>query len=439
MPTALLDPGFQLSFAAVAAIFTAVPRVRARLDGYPLPSGAADALAVSLACGLVTSPIVLFHFGQAPLYTVPANLAAFPAAPLVLGFGLGAAAVDPMSPNAAAGLASLAGWAAAWLELVARVVAGLPSAQIGMHGAIVIVALATGALLAARMLDTRLRARSLRTPAVLAVCGASALAVAWIVTRPAPAWNRPVALRVTFLDVGQGDATLLETPRGRVLVDEGPPEADVARQLAGMGIRSLSAVVMTHPQRDHVGGASEVVRRLRVGVLLHPGLAARGAESDEALAAARKRGVPVRVVRAGWSFRAGGLRLRVLWPEDEGTPTEDPNLNAVVIVASYGETDVFLSADAESDVTARLPLADVEVMKVAHHGSEDPGLAEELETLQPEIAVVSCGRHNDYGHPRPETLAALRGSPGLALYRTDEDGRVTVESDGRRLLVRTAR
>ena len=102
----------------------------------------------------------------------------------------------------------------------------------------------------------------------------------------------------------------------------------------------------------------------------------------------------------------------MLWPADAGTPSEDPNQNAVVLVASYGETDVFLSADAESDVTARLPLRPVEIMKVAHHGSEDPGLADELETLRPRVAVISCGRNNDYGHPRPETLAALAGVAG---------------------------
>jgi competence protein ComEC len=442
MPTTLLDPGFQLSFAAVGAIFVAVPRVRRRLDGYPLPEQLADALAVSLACGLATAPIVLLHFDQAPLYTVVANLAAFPAAPAVLGLGLLAAVVDPVSPSAAAGLSALAGWAAAWLELVARVVGGLPGAQIGTHVALLLVGGAAAAWLGGRRVRRRLSATARRGPVALALGGVALLAAVWIVaTRPASAtWAAPVALRVTFLDVGQGDSTLLETPHARVLVDEGPPEADVAGQLARMGIHSLSAMVLTHPQRDHVGGAADVLRQLRVGEVLDPELAATGPESDEALAVARQRQVPVRVVRTGSSFRTGRLSIRVLWPEDAGAPSEDPNQNAVVLVASYGATDVYLSADAESDVTARLPLPDVEIMKVAHHGSEDPGLADELETLRPEVAVISCGRHNDYGHPRPETLAALAAYPGLAVYRTDEDGRVVIESDGsRQLTARTQR
>jgi competence protein ComEC len=98
---------------------------------------------------------------------------------------------------------------------------------------------------------------------------------------------------------------------------------------------------------------------------------------------------------------------------------------------------VFLPADAESDVTGRLHLGAYEILKVAHHGSEDPGLDEELRVLRPRIAVISAGRNNDYGHPRPETLAALATVPGLGLYRTDLQGRVVVESDGRGLQVRT--
>ena len=440
MPTSVLEPGFQLSFAAVAAIFVAVPRVRRWLDGYPVPRIVADAVAVAFACGVVTAPIVLFHFGEAPVYTVLANVVAFLAAPLVLGLGLLAAVVEPVSPSAAAGLAALAGWAAAWLELVARVVADLPSAQIGTQATLVVAAavLVPWFLMRASRRRPRVRAQ-LRGVGVLLGGVAVLVATAWVSGRPAPAWSPPTGLRVTFLDVGQGDAALLETPRARVLVDQGPPEADVAGQLAALGVRSLSALVLTHPQRDHVGGAADVIRRLEVVQVLDPGLAASGPESEEARRVAQARGVPVHVVRSGATFRAGGLVLRVLWPDDAGTPSEDPNLNAIVLVASYGETDVLLPADAESDVTARLPLPEVEILKVAHHGSEDAGLASELRDLRPRIAIISCGRNNEYGHPRPETVAALEGSPGLALYRTDQDGRVVVESVHGRLTVRTER
>ncbi|MGH3135706.1 MAG: ComEC/Rec2 family competence protein [Gaiellaceae bacterium] len=436
-PTSVLEPGFQLSFAAVAGIFVGVPRVRDRLQGYPLPTRLAEGLGVAAVCGVVTAPIVLLHFGQAPLYTVPANVLAEPAVPLVLGLGLLAGVAEPFAPGVAAALAWLAGWAAAWLELVARLIASLPSAQVGARAALVFALGLAGAWLALKRAPKKPRTGR---PALALVLGGVAVAVVisgWWAVRPAPAWQQPAGLRVTFFDVGQGDSVLLETPSARVLVDQGPPEADVAGQLARMGIRGLSAIVLTHPQRDHVGGAPDVIRRLRVGAVLDPGLAATGPDREEAVATARERRVPVHVVRAGSEFRVGGLVLRALWPPDPGAPSEDPNLNALVLLATYGETDVLLPADAESDVTARLPLGEVEVLKVAHHGSADPGLDDELRGLRPRIAVISCGRNNDYGHPRAETLAALAASPGIAVYRTDTDGRVVVESDGRTLRVRT--
>jgi competence protein ComEC len=434
-PTSLLEPGFQLSFVAVAAIFVGLPRIQLWAEGYPLPRRFAEAIGVALVCGLATAPIVLVQFGRAPVYTVPANALAEPAMPLVLGLGLLAAAVDPIAPGAAASLAWLAGWGAAWLELVARVVASLPSAQVGPVGALAL--LAAGATAWALFRGRVRRTGSGATPALAAAAILLVAGVGWWSFRPGAQWHGPVGLRVTFLDVGQGDSVLLETPSSRVLVDEGPPEADVADQLSRMGIHSLSAVVLTHPERDHVGGAAAVFRRLRVGVVLDPELAATGPDYEEAMAVVRARHIRVEIARTGAEFRVGGLALRVLNPPDPGLPSQNPNLNAVVLIASYGETDVFLPADAESDVTGHLPLHDVEILKVAHHGSEDPGLEEELRALHPEIAVISVGQGNDYGHPRPGTLAVLASVPGLALYRTDLDGRVVVESDGRALRVRT--
>jgi competence protein ComEC len=437
MPTSIFDAGFQLSFAAVAAIFAAVPRTRALLVGSPLPSRMTEACAVALVCGVVTAPIVLLQFGRAPVYTVPANVVAEPAMPLVLGLGLLAGAIDPIAPTAAAALAWLAGWAAAWLELVASTFAMLPGAQVGPRGALLLTLAVAGGLAALRLGRSRLE-RVTRARTATLVAAALVVGVGWWATRPAAhPWVEPAGLRVTFLDVGQGDSTLLETATGRVLVDEGPPEANVATQLEGRGIHSLSAIVLTHPQRDHVGGASQVLRRLRVGFVLDPELAATGTDEEEAMAAAHERGVPVRPARAGEEFRLGGLHFEVLNPPDAGTPSEDPNQNAVVLLVSYGETDILLTADAESDVTSDLPLKPVEVLKVAHHGSADPGLQDELETLRPRVAVISVGRGNDYGHPRPETLAALATVPGISVYRTDEDGAVVVESDGRRIRVRT--
>jgi competence protein ComEC len=434
-PSAALEPGFQLSLAPVAAIFVVIPRVAGVPEAYPVPRGLWDVLVVAVACGLVTAPIVWLHFGAVALWTVPANLAAEPAMPPLIALSLASAALEPLLPDASAALAWLAGGCAAWIAFVAKVVSTWPSAQV--HSAVALVLILAGA--AASIALRRLPRYRRRTAAIGVVSLALTLVATAYALRPLPSWTPPDGLRVTFLDVGQGDSALLEAPGGAVLVDEGPPEADVAGQLRAMGVRALAAIVLTHPQRDHIGGAAAVLDRLSVGQVEDPGIEAPSADHDAAVAAARRHRVPVEIVHEGDAFRIGRLRIRILWPDEPGLPSEDPNQHAVVILASYGTTDVLLTADAESDVTRRLRIPPVEVLKVAHHGSEDTGLPELLRTLRPRLAVISVGQGNDYGHPRPETLDALRAFPGLETLRTDQNGRIVVESDGRTITVQSQR
>ncbi len=438
-PATVSDPGFQLSFAAVVAIFVAVPRLERLLERLPLPFTPPRkvrlALAVSIACGVATSPVLALDFGRVPLWSVLANALAEPAVGPLLGLGLLAALVAPVSPSAAAALSWLAGWAAAWVAFWARLVARFPGAQLSPGWALGALATVVGTTIVLARLP---RWRRRRTAAWVLAAAVLAGSLAWSLSAP-PGWTRPRGLRVSFLDVGQGDAILLEVPGGAVLVDTGPPEAHVDRLLRLRGLRSLSAVVLTHPHRDHVGGAPGVLGRLAVGALLDPLQPAGGPDERAALEAARRRGVPVVPAREGASYRLGRLLLQVLWPDGGGRRGEDPHLHGVVLLASYGATDLLLTGDAESQVTSRLPLRSVEVLKVAHHGSEDPGLPELLRRLRPRIAVIEVGAHNDYGHPRAQTLAALARAPGLAVYRTDLDGTVELTSDGRMIAVDTAR
>jgi competence protein ComEC len=264
---------------------------------------------------------------------------------------------------------------------------------------------------------------------------AAALALAWWLVPGERSPPPPEGLRITVLDVGQGDAILLQVAEGALLVDQGPPEADVAGQLEELGVERLAALVLTHPQRDHIGGAADVLRKVEVDTVLDPQIPAPSEEHEAALAAARHEEVPVFAARAGRSLRLGALRVRFLWPDGPAAPHEDPNANAVVLVASFGEVDALLTADAEGDVTVPIRPPPVEILKVAHHGSADARLPRLLELVGPRVAVVSVGERNDYGHPTPETMAALGAFPGLAVYRTDRDGRVTIETDGRQITV----
>jgi competence protein ComEC len=432
-PYSLLEPGFQLSFSAVAAIFVLVPRLERRLEGYPLPRRLAEIVAVSGACGAVTAPVLWLHFGAIPLYSVPANALAAPVVAPLLGGALAATALDSLLPEAAAALAWANGWLAAYLGWCARSVGGLPYAQVTSWRAL------AGLVGAAVLVGVLLRLRAPRGPRAVAVCAlALAFLVAW---RSGPEHGPPPpdGLRITILDVGQGDATLLQVPGAAVLVDEGPPEARVADQLRGLGVRRLDLLVLTHPSRDNIGGAPEVVEALDVGLVLEPALPFPNPFGERALAAARERGVPVALARAGKSYSVGALRLRLLWPEGDAAPSDDPNDHATVILASFGSVDALLPADAEGNITVPLRPPPVEILKVAHHGSADPDLPELLSLARPRIAVVSVGKRNEYGHPAPETVEALESAPALAVYRTDLHGRVTIESDGRQIAVRSER
>ena len=433
-PYSLLDAGFQLSFAAVAAIFVVVPRLQRTLAGYPVPRSLGEVVAVSGACGVATAPILLTQFGVIPVYSIPANALAAPVVAPLLGTALVTAIVAPVAPPLAAALAWVNGWLAAYLAGCARLMGGLPYAAVSARAALV----GAGAILGLVYLVSRARGPR-RAQLVAVVLGVALVAGGWRLYGGPPVPPPPTGLRITFLDVGQGDGALIQVPGGSVLVDEGPPEADVAAQLRRLGVTSLSMIVLTHPQRDHVGGAKDVLRQVRVGLVLDPALPSESADERGALVEARKHRVRIETARAGEAYRIGALRLRVLWPDGPGSPADDPNNHAVVLVASYGKTDALFTADAESDVTGHLHLPPVEVLKVAHHGSEDPGLPEELESIQPRVAVISVGAHNDYGHPSPATLAALAAAPGLAVYRTDRDGPVVVESDGRGISVHAGR
>jgi competence protein ComEC len=430
-PYNLLEPGFQLSFTAVAAIFVAVARLERRMEGYPVPAALAAVVAVSVACGAATAPVVWFHFHAIPLYTVLANaLGTIVVAP-ILALGLTAAAVHPVWPAGAEAVAWVNGWLAAYLAGVARAVGGLPAAQLTSGRTVGL--LAGTAAVAVALIRLRGSARQLAAAAAVVLVLGVASQVRQPPVRP------PAGVRLTFLDVGQGDSTLLQTSTAAVLVDEGPPEAGVADQLLRLGVRRLDALVMTHPSRDNIGGAAEIIRRLDVRLVLDPALPFDNPFGEPALSEARRRGIPVRVVRAGQTYRLGGLTLQALWPDGAATPSADPNDHATVLLASYRWLDVLLPADAESNVTLRLRLPPVEVVKVGHHGSKDVGLPELLERLRPSVAIVSVGTDNEYGHPAPTTIAALGGRTGLRVYRTDRNGRISIESDGRRLEVITER
>jgi competence protein ComEC len=229
-------------------------------------------------------------------------------------------------------------------------------------------------------------------------------------------------LRVSVLDVGQGDAILFQ-PAGAppLLVDGGPPGQRLAAELAGSGVDRLAAAVITHDQSDHAGGIEELLGAIPIGRLLY------AAAGRDVLLAAHAAGVPTQRVAKGVQLHDGGLRLEAVWPPAELLPGrgEDPNHLALVMLARWRDFSMLLTADAEAESTPLDP-GPVDVLKVAHHGSEDSGLGPLLDRIRPKLAVISVGDDNPYGHPTAQTLAVL-ASHGVRTLRTDQDGTVTLD------------
>jgi competence protein ComEC len=274
--------------------------------------------------------------------------------------------------------------------------------------------------------------RAFAAPLVALVIAAAAEAAA----PPSP----PKHLTVDFIDVGQGDSTLIRDPTGAaVLFDGGVPEARVDRTLKRLGVRKLSVVVATHQSRDHHGGLLQVVKRFPVGLFLD---GRYGVDDPSFIALEREvdsRHIPRRPTQAGERLRVGNMTIHVLWPPPRGSapPPADANTRATVAIISEGAFKLFLSADAESPVDLALPLPRVTAMKVPHHGSADTGLPRLLARLRPRVAAIETGRGNPYGHPTPPTLRALRSVPRV--YRTDRDGTVELTVIGSRIEIRTHR
>lgn len=445
------DAGWQLSFAAVVGILAARPLA---------PRGPiAGALWLTAVASLATTPLLALHFEAVPLVSIPANLAALPAVAPVMWAGMLDAAAGQLAALGAPGEAVATGAASvialvsepllAWLALVATRFAELPHAvapvslpgpisAIAAYAALAALCLGAASVLrrAAPFVDeARARARvvprRILAAAALALSAAVVLGAGPIVTPAAP--DR---LTVSFLDVGQGDATLVQHPDGSaVLFDGGPADARVARLLRQAGVDRLSAVVATHASADHHGGLLEVLERFPVDLLVDGGDGTADPDFRRLLAAARVRGIPITPARAGQELRAGGLTIRVLSPPPRppGPPPEDPNPRAVVAIVSSGAFDLMLSADAESPTLAGLDLPDVDAIKVPHHGSADPGLAAVLRRLRPEVAVIEVGE-NSYGHPHPDTLRTLHDAVPH-VRRTDRDGTVRLTVAGERMVL----
>jgi competence protein ComEC len=443
-PGAGADVGWQLSFAAVAGILLLAGPLRraflARLGSGDWRRALADGLAVTIAATLATAPLIAYHFETLSTTTLAANVLAMPAVAPAMWLGMCSAALAqvpgvPLQPlnlldaMLLGYVAQVASWCAApgWAEVRVHLDgAGLALSYLGL-----------GAAAAAGLALQRFTVRMPRgrvPPGVSPVLGlalaAAMTAVLIAALGPAGAAGPPPplhGLRVDVLDVGQGDAILLE-PAGApaVLVDGGPPGDGLAQKLAAAGVDRLGAAVITHDQSDHAAGIEDLFGRLPIDRLVYARL------GRQVLAAARAVGVAPERVAAGEELRSGTLRLQVLWPQRDllSGPVDDPNRLALVLEARWRRFTMLLTADAEAEEVPLDP-GPIDVLKVAHHGSDDAGLGQLLERTRPQLAVISVGAGNPYGHPTAATLATL-AAHGVPTLRTDQDGDVVIDVESGR-------
>jgi competence protein ComEC len=235
---------------------------------------------------------------------------------------------------------------------------------------------------------------------------------------------------VRVLDVGQGDSILLQ-PAGAeaVLVDTGPPGDGVVDRLRELGIERLGAIVVTHDQSDHSGGLGRLLQSLEVRRLVY------GRDDRQLQGAALAAGVEPYRLAEGGELDWGDLQLTALWPPTEllHDTSEDPNRLCLVLMARWRHFSMLLTGDAEAE-SAPIETGPVDVLKVAHHGSEDSGLGELLDHSVPKLAVISVGSGNPYGHPSGRTVGELR-EHGVPTMRTDRQGEIEIEADGSRWTV----
>lgn len=249
-------------------------------------------------------------------------------------------------------------------------------------------------------------------------------------------------LRVFICDVGQGDAIFITTPaKTQILIDGGPDKSvlDCLGDNMPFWDKSIDVVIITHPDSDHYGGLIGVVDRYKIGEVYSNG-AKSDAESYKLLEAKlADKNLSAKNLASGDNFKdKSGANLKIISPNSENSEKVDLNISkvdknefSVVAILTFGQFSVLLTGDAESDVITNLTrvTGNIDVLKVSHHGSKESVSDEILKKLDPEIAVISAGENNRFGHPHRETINILK-KESVEILRTDMDGVIEIKTDG---------
>ncbi|MGW9167076.1 ComEC/Rec2 family competence protein [Agromyces sp. NPDC055658] len=418
------DYGFALSVCATAGLLLlAAPLSRALARVMPTPL--AFVLGVPLAAQLACQPVLVLLDPAIAVYGVPANLLAAPAAPVGTIAGLIGCLLLPVLPSVGFAAMQLAWWPAQWIAVVAHTGASLPGGRLAwLPDAAGAVLLGVCTVLALRLVMGPPLSRRGRVSIASLLVVTVAITVGLAGGAPLVARaTRPAQWDVAACDVGQGDAVLVRSSTSVALIDTGPDAAALTRCLELFGVDRLDLVVLTHWDADHVGGTPAILGR--AGTVLHGPL--DGDRSSRVLEPLVVSGARAVEVTAGVHGTLGVSSWRVLWPQPEAQPGNDASV--VLDLVSPGYRGVFLGdlgEESQDRMLRSATIGDVDLVKVAHHGSSDQ--SDRLyERLHAAIGLVGVGADNGYGHPTERALDLLELA-GTTALRTDEMGSIAVDA-----------
>ena len=430
-PGLAVSVGFALSVLATAGIVLLAPGWRDALARW-LPRWLAEAIAVPGAAQLACTPVVAAVSGQVSLVAVAANLAVAPVVGPATVLGLAGGLIGMVLPSLGRLFGTGAGWCVAWIATVAERGADLPAAAVGWGTGAVALTLLT----ALTVLIAMAAPAVLRRP-IAAIVATAVLATVVVVRWPTPGWP-PEGWVLAMCDVGQGDALVVRSgPGSGVVVDAGPNPALVDDCLRRLGVREVPLIVLTHFHADHVDGLSGVIEGREVGAVLTTRVLDPPGGVAEVAELSRNEGLASGPASYAATATYGSATLQVLWPrpgpvEEGAGDGSSANDASVVLLAEVAGVRILLTGDVEppgqAALARTLPGLAVDVLKVPHHGSRYQDLGW-LESLDAEVALVSVGADNDYGHPAAPVLEALSAS-GAEVFRTDLGGDIAVTADG---------
>lgn len=439
-PIELFQPGFLLSFSAILGIASILPTLNSLHEA---KNTILKSIYVSVSAQTISLPIVLYYFFQFQLYSVLINLIVIPLTSLLMLTVIIAGIAGIISKSLGVFIAGGANYILRFYETVCRLGSNAPGSLITVGRPEIIRISAYFILLSVFVLCVRRYGKKR-----FLILYIAAVAVFFI---PKPRDG----LAVTMLDVGQGEAIFMESDSGTTyLIDGGSSDVNqvgryrITPYLLAKGTDTINYAIVTHADIDHISGLMELMegRRITIESLVLPNTSFKNELYLKLEKLAQARSVKIIYVVAGDKIIDGKLRMTFLHPP-MGYQPDSNNDYSTVISINYDEFDMLLTGDIEAKgeqelikfMTEQIPMqADYDVLKCAHHGSRNSTSTELLTVIKPEIAIISCGKNNRYGHPHEELLERLQRY-GAEVKATTESGAITIKTDGKRMVVTRGR